>query len=164
MSRSNPPATINCQIRQADHDDRECLSALAVRSKAHWGYDDQFMAACRDELTVTPGDVDSGLTWLAEQDNKIVGFYGLVPEDGDGDLAFLFIEPAAIGSGVGGALFTHMLATAARAGFNRVTIASDPQAEGFYQRRGATRIGEIASDSIPGRSLPLLEIRTESGR
>jgi len=27
------------------------LSNLAFRSKAHWGYSDEFMAACRDELT-----------------------------------------------------------------------------------------------------------------
>ena len=40
-------------IRLARRDDLAALTALAIRSKAHWGYDDAFMTACVDELTVT---------------------------------------------------------------------------------------------------------------
>ena len=38
-------------------------------------------------------------------------------------------------------------------------IQGDPNAEGFYLRCGAVRIGERESASIPRRMLPLFEIR-----
>jgi hypothetical protein len=40
-------------IRAAHGGELEALSALAMRSKAHWGYSAAFMQACRDELTVS---------------------------------------------------------------------------------------------------------------
>jgi hypothetical protein len=38
----------------------------------------------------------------------------------------------------------------------RMRIESDPFAEPFYRAMGAERIGEAASDAIPGRLIPLL--------
>ena len=43
----------------------------------------------------------------------------------------------------------------------RLTILSDPYAAGFYERNGARLIGEAPSDAIPGRSLPLYEIKLD---
>ena len=34
-------------------DEADCLTALCMRSKAHWGYDAAFMHACREELRMT---------------------------------------------------------------------------------------------------------------
>ena len=34
------------------------MSDLALRSKAHWGYDASFLAACRVELSLRPTDVE----------------------------------------------------------------------------------------------------------
>ena len=42
------------------------------------------------------------------------------------------------------------------AGGTALTIAADPNAVGFYQRAGAREVGEVPSDSIAGRVLPLL--------
>lgn len=39
-------------LRLADVSEREPLTELCIRSKAHWGYDAAFMALCRDALTV----------------------------------------------------------------------------------------------------------------
>ncbi|MGH7506358.1 MAG: hypothetical protein ACRELX_11935, partial [Longimicrobiales bacterium] len=41
-------------IRDARSDDAGRLTALALRSKAVWGYDAVFMERCRPLLTVTP--------------------------------------------------------------------------------------------------------------
>ena len=49
---------------------------------------------------------------------------------------------------------------AAAAGAGRMVIQSDPHAEGFYLHMGARRVGERASDSIPGRVLPLFVLET----
>lgn len=70
----------------------------------------------------------------------------------------LFVEPDAIGRGVGRRLFEHATAAAASLGFGRLTIDADPNAEPFYVAMGATRIGATPSGSIPGRMLPLLAI------
>jgi hypothetical protein len=45
---------------------------------------------------------------------------------------------------------------------SRLTILADPNAAGFDERNGAVRIGEAPSDAVPGRLLPLYEIRLYS--
>lgn len=49
--------------------------------------------------------------------------------------------------------------TARSAGATRLEIEADPHAEDWYRKRGAERIGEASSGSIPGRLLPVLELR-----
>lgn len=41
-------------IRRARTDEGPILSVLALRSKTVWGYDDDFVQACREKLTITP--------------------------------------------------------------------------------------------------------------
>ncbi|MEV6672167.1 GNAT family N-acetyltransferase [Streptomyces sp. NPDC051162] len=143
-------------IRAARTDEAEILSELALRSKAYWGYDEAFMAACRDELTVSASAIAG--TAVAEQDGRILGFVIVEGSPPSGVLDMLFVEPHAIGKGVGRALFAHATATAAEHGFGRLTIEADPHAEPFYLAMGATRVGTRPSGSLPGRALPLLAI------
>ncbi len=70
----------------------------------------------------------------------------------------LFVEPAAIGRGIGRALWQHLVAEARRLELAKVTIESDPNAEAFYRAMGATTVGTAPSASIPGRRLPLMEL------
>jgi GNAT superfamily N-acetyltransferase len=149
-------------IRAARPRDADELGALAVRSKAHWGYDAVFLEACRDELRIPADQLAARRTYVAVArgsdagEERILGFGTIEGEPPAGELGMLFVDPPAIGRGVGGALFAHLTAVAADAGFHRLTIASDPNAEPFYLARGAVRIGGVPSVSIPGRTLPLL--------
>lgn len=148
------------EIRSANADDAAVLSALALRSKAHWGYSDAFMAACRNELTYTPEEVGAGGFHVAVDENTIHGFYALVKISPTAmELEALFVDPSAIGRGYGLALINHALA---RCGedpeITRLVIQADPNAAAFYERAGAVCIGERPSGSIPGRTLPLYEI------
>jgi GNAT superfamily N-acetyltransferase len=70
----------------------------------------------------------------------------------------LFVEPQAIGTGVGRALYHHVLATARALGFTALRIEADPNAEPFYRAMGARPVGVVPSGSIPGRELPVLEV------
>jgi len=153
---------VTLRLRAPCADEAERLSAIGVRSKAFWGYDAAFMAACHDELTVTAADlVDPRKIWrLAEVDGRIAGYFGVVPcdEDGSCEVEALFVEPGDIGGGLGKILFDALVELAASSGYRRLVIQSDPNALGFYEAMGAVKIGELASDSIPGRSLPLLEM------
>ena len=143
-------------IRPAETAECGALSDLALRSKAHWGYDERFLAACRAELTVEPDDAQRLRVTVADDSGEIVGFYALGGGPPEGELSFLFVEPARIGSGVGRMLWQDCLASAARAGLSRIRIESDPFAEGFYVAMGATRVGDVPSQSIPDRNVPLL--------
>ena len=140
-------------IRPARLDEAAALSALALRSKAFWGYSTEFLERCRDELAVRP---DKGHTLVAEGRTGLLGFVTITGAPPEGELDALFVEPAAVGRGVGRALLDAARALARAEGFRALAIQADPNAESFYLRHGAVRAGERPSASIPGRMLPLL--------
>jgi GNAT superfamily N-acetyltransferase len=141
-------------IRPAHADEAEILSDLAMRAKAHWGYDDAFLEACRQELSVPPEQIAAGTVWVADAAGTVLGFIDLRIADGAAELDACFVAPPAIGSGVGRALWEKAEALARDAGAAKIGLDSDPYAEGFYLAMGAMRVGEAPSGSIPGRVLP----------
>ena len=144
-------------LRRAAPGDAAALTSLALRSKAYWGYDADFMAACRDELTVTAERLRLGETWLAEDgDGRIAGFFDLHAENGIAEVYDLFVEPDCIGSGLGRLLWDKLEALAAEMNVDTIGIDADPHAVDFYTHMGATVVGEVPSGSIPGRMLPRL--------
>ena len=76
--------------------------------------------------------------------------------DGACELDLLFIDPQAIGTGVGRLLYAWATQTARQRGARRMTILSDPFARGFYEAMGARHVGDRPSDAVPGRFLPRL--------
>lgn len=141
-------------IRPARAAEAETLSELALRSKAHWGYDAAFMEACRDELTVAAGDVADRRAMVADRDGEILGFTTLEGQPPAGVLGMMFVEPQAIGQGIGRLLFEHTVAVGRELGFTRLTLDADPNAEPFYRAMGAVQAGSSPSGSLAGRTLP----------
>lgn len=146
------------KVRKGRPEEAAALTGLALRSKGHWDYDEEFLAACRDELTVHPADMDARRTQVVEENGRVLGFTTLDGAPPVGALGMMFVEPDTIGRGVGRMLFEHTMAQARRLGFAALTIDADPNAEPFYVSMGAVRIGATPSGSIPGRELPLLRI------
>ncbi|MFJ7081690.1 GNAT family N-acetyltransferase [Streptomyces griseus] len=146
------------RIRAGEAAEAAALTELALRSKGHWEYDAEFLAACREELTMRPAEVAARRTLVADEGGRILGFTTLDGEPPRGALGMMFVEPDTIGRGVGRSLFTHTMDEARRLGFTHLTIDSDPNAEPFYRSMGAVRIGATPSGSVPGRELPLLEV------
>jgi len=136
----------------------DALSRLALRSKGHWGYDDEFLGTCRAELTLRPEQCDSVHTVVAGRGDALLGFYRLAGEAPVAELADLFVDPTAIGRGVGATLLADAVDRARALGTSRLVIDADPHAAGFYLRMGARRVGSVASSSIVGRELPRLEL------
>jgi GNAT superfamily N-acetyltransferase len=155
---SEVPVSPGVLVRVAKPTDATRISEVALRSKAHWGYDEQFMDACRDDLTVHPEECDGERVVVALQDDEIIGYYHLTGTPPAGELADLFVDPSAIGSGIGGLLYRDATTRARRLGFCELTLDSDPHAEDFYLHMGAVRIGMVPSTAIPGRSLPRLRV------
>lgn len=152
------------RVRPARPDEAELLTALVLRSKAHWGYDEAFMAACRDELTVAADGIEVRRTAVAEAPDaggvlRVLGVVTVEGEPPQGAVGMLFVDPDAMGRGVGRMLYAHALRVAADAGFGRLSIDADPNAEGFYRAMGAVTVGRTPSGSVPGRTLPLMDVR-----
>ena len=141
-------------LRPARPEEADEISALALRSKGHWGYSRAFLEACREELTVTPEQCAQGRVTVAVRGSRIMGFHSVVGAPPEGELSAIFVDLPWIGTGLGGRLLRDALDAAARAGFRRVVLDADPGAEGFYARHGAVRVGQVPSGSIPGRVLP----------
>lgn len=146
------------RIRPARPGEAALLSDLALRSKGHWRYDADFLEACRDELTLHDEELARHRTTVAELGGEVVGFGTLDGGPPTGELGMLFVDPAAIGRGIGTALLAALLANARDLGFTVLTIDADPNAEAFYLAHGAVRVAAVPSASIPGRVLPRLEL------
>jgi N-acetylglutamate synthase-like GNAT family acetyltransferase len=146
-------------IRQARPEECGVLTEVAMRSKAHWGYDAEFMRNVRADLEVIPEKFMPGFqVYVLENEAGIMGFYSLRPADAEAIiLEDLFIEPKHIGCGYGKLLWEHSLAVARSLGYRKLTLVSDPYAESFYAHLGAVRIGEAESNALAGRMLPLME-------
>lgn len=146
-------------IREARPEEAALLSDLAFRSKGSWGYDAEFMEACRADLTLTPQQISESAAFVCEGESGVLGFSRVVlMDERTAELDALFVDPTAIGSGAGKLLWEHSLAAARALGARDLVLQSDPHAEGFYLSRGARRIGEAASALIPGRALPLMHV------
>jgi N-acetylglutamate synthase-like GNAT family acetyltransferase len=132
------------------------LSALCLRSKAVWGYGDDFMEAFRSELTIEACELQSSSIVVVEESGKIVGVAQLRVTGGEADLLKLFVEPTMLRRGVGTKLFRWATSEARAMGAQRMVIEADPDAADFYRRMGAEDCGFAPSGSIPGRMLPKL--------
>jgi GNAT superfamily N-acetyltransferase len=145
------------KVRPARPEEADALSALCKRSKAHWGYDAEFMRLSGASLTISAALIESGRVLVAD-DGRLLGIASLDPlVDGVWDLLHMFVDPRAIGRGVGRELFAAICELARSNGATTLSIMADPHAEAFYRRMGAVRAGDAPSDAVPGRRLPMLE-------
>jgi GNAT superfamily N-acetyltransferase len=146
-------------LRPARPDEAASLTKLCLRSKAVWGYDRDFMAACRAELTLTPEAISASCVEVAETDDgRILGLAQLSIHGTVAELDKLFVDPGNLRSGAGSALFTWATAEASRRGASLLMIDADPDAAAFYRRMGAADAGSVPSGSIPGRVIPRLRV------
>jgi ribosomal protein S18 acetylase RimI-like enzyme len=147
-------------IVRARPEDAPSLTEIAFAAKRHWGYPERWIESWRDILTMRPEFIAANVACCAIQDDHVVGFYVLTTEENGLHLDHLWIRPAAMCHGIGRALFEHAIEQARNSGFATIRIEADPNAEGFYQRMGARRLGISVSEveGIP-RELPLLEFR-----
>ena len=147
------------RIRNASPEEAGALTEIAEKAKRYWGYPEHWIQHWQDDLTISPDFVLDNPVYVAEREGDLMGFYALVIRDDKAVLDHLWVAPAHIGAGVGKELFLHAMQNAAGQNISAVEISSDPNAEGFYQKMGAHRIGETVSE-IDGqpRTLPQLMI------
>ncbi len=146
-------------IRPAATEEATTLTEIAHNAKRHWGYPEHWIQHWQADLTISSDFISNNDVYVAEREGEIIGFYALVVRDRNAELEHMWVAPKHIGTGVGKELFIHAMQIAAGENVSEVEISADPNAEGFYQRMGARRIGEVSSE-IDGqtRRLPRLAV------
>lgn len=150
MTRSTLRWKLHVNIRPAMEAEAPILSSISMRAKAHWGYSAETLERWRAELAVSPTHVRERPTFVAVVDAEMAGFYSIRPSPLAWELDNLWVLPEFMQHGLGRALLSHALATAAGAGATEVTIDADPNAESFYLECGAVRRGVVPAP-IPGQ-------------
>jgi ribosomal protein S18 acetylase RimI-like enzyme len=144
-------------IVRARPGDAELLTRIAIEAKRSWGYPEHWIELWRELLTIRPEQISEQEIHLAPINGKVIGFYALQVDGHELSLEHLWVLPEGMRGGVGRMLFEHAVERAKAMRFSLLKIESDPNAEGFYQRMGARRVG-ARSTQIFGRrrELPLL--------
>ena len=114
------------------------------------------MAACVDELTLTPDDLASDPIIVLEDDQGLAGVAHVTRDESGCFLDKLFVDTDRMGFGYGKALYQWALNAARELGASKMVIEADPDAVGFYERMGGVRAGVAPSGSVAGRTLPRL--------
>ena len=87
--------------------------------------------------------------WVAEGDGQLLGYattspgkdWWLPPIEGSGELTNLYLDPDAVGTGVGHLLYEHAVTDLRERGFNPFVVwafRDNPLARRFYDRMGLT--------------------------
>src|ERR1043165_8761030 len=155
------------EIVCAKTEDVATLTEIAHAAKRHWGYPETWIAAWKDTLTMRPEFITANVAFIAIENERPVGFYVVTKEPDGPHLDHLWVLPSSMGRGIGRALFEHAATEVKRLGFPALKIEADPNAEAFYKRMGAIRVGTSTSETCgERRELPLMEFRVpvEAGR
>ncbi len=115
-------------IREPRADEAGALTDLAMRAKASWGYDQDFMDACRAELTITPETLRESRFWVAEDGDGLVGMIALSDGGDHAELEDFFVAPEAHGVGIGRALMETLRAECRARGLTCIEVDADPNA------------------------------------
>ncbi|MED3647382.1 GNAT family N-acetyltransferase [Halalkalibacterium halodurans] len=100
---------------------------------------------------------DPAIVYVYEQEGKPVGVFSFLKQV-SWYLDFFYIDVSTIGNGYGRKMWHEMIACAKKENISSFLIESDPNAEPFYKKMGAHRIGETPSSVFANRMLPLLKV------
>lgn len=145
-------------FRPAGADELPSVTALAKRSKRHWGYSDAFMAALDAELTFHEADLADERTRVEvlEVGGQLIGALRLRRRTELAYLEDLWIDPEAMGHGYGRLGFERACQIGREWGQGVIELEADPHAEPFYLHLGCERVWMSPVTSVPGRSVPVM--------
>ncbi len=153
-----PPNSPSISIQKAIEENAQKLTDIALTAKRHRGYPEEWIKLWTEGLTIGSNYILQNQVFTAIYEGKIIAFTALVQREDAYEVEHLWVLPKYMGLGVGKELVLHLknlLSTLNTTGL-KVIVVSDPNAVGFYQKMGATIIGEY--ESTPSkRMLPILE-------
>ena len=150
---------IAMQVHKAMPADAEILSRIAMASKAHWGYPEEWLEKWRPDLTLTPEFIASNQVFkLVSLDAEVIGFCAVVEENEVLWIEHLFLLPTYLGQGFGRKLYDHVSQLVPGKQHREWKVVADPNACPFYEKMGMSVVDRIESWP-PGRYLPIMSKR-----
>lgn len=133
----------------------ELLRDTLILSKGYWGYSQEQLERWRSDLKFEDEYVSRNTVKLILNESEVIGFFAIVKGDVD-RLDHFWLVPRAIGKGFGNLVFDKILSECRLLNISEFYIISDPDAEGFYLKKGALKVGEMYSEAQK-RMLPKLK-------
>lgn len=141
------------------------VNQLIVRSKSHWEWPPDYLAAALPLLRITPFYLHANACFELRESQTLIGFLSLT-EGADGPmLDNLWIEPNHIGNGFGRMACDYAFDFARRSGWIDLSVLPDPPAERFYVRMGFRDTGQrVRSRVTNGPVFTLLKKQLTTAR
>jgi GNAT superfamily N-acetyltransferase len=150
-------APLGVTIRGPAADEGGRLKEIAVSSKGFWGYEPDKVREWADRGDFSPALLSRLTVFVAEAEERAIGWISLEPKGELWWLADLWVEPEWIGTGVGSHLFRHGVQQAQREGATRLEWEAEPNSVGFYEKMGARYLRD-SDQSEWGRTLPVMGV------
>jgi GNAT superfamily N-acetyltransferase len=142
-------------IRLARQSEIEKLESLMRRSLSVWDYSEEALNTLMDNLRITNKMLGKSIVYVVELKNEIKGFWCVEPIEELAEARF-YIEPTSIKTGIGTLLWQKMLEDLHDRELNYFTFVSDANAQGFYEKKGAIKIGTQPSVLIGDKDVPIM--------
>ena len=164
-------------IREAIIADAEVIARLHVRSW-QWAYrrqlPDEYLDGMSETLDRRIKTTQTRLAdkppdhrwWVAEQAGQLAGFAITMPSQDEeaapmtGEVSLIYLEPQAVGKGIGRALFARAVTDLQQRGYAQAilwVLETNARARQFYEAAGWTADGASKTEEWPG--LVLREVR-----
>ena len=150
-------------IRRAVSADADRLTEITIAAKRYWKYPEKWIHLWLPQLTITAEYISNHEVWMAMAEGAAVGYYSLEHLRDELWLGNLWVLPEHMGQGIGRLLFEHTFERCRRLGFSVLKIEADPNAQSFYERMGARKVGEHHSKVFgQPRTLPVMEVAVQA--
>ncbi len=133
----------------------DLLRETLIASKGYWGYSQEQLEVWRSNLRFKEDYVARNTVKLVLEKSEVIGFFAIVKGELD-ELDHFWLLPKAIGKGNGNLVFEQIISECKALNILEFHIISDSDAEGFYLKKGALKVGEVYSESQK-RMLPKLK-------
>lgn len=150
-----PPEDMIFEI--ATVEDAEDLSAVAVRSKRHWGYSKEAMELWNQNLTITEDFLNSHTVIKATLEDEIVGFFALEEIQPVTRIAQYWIDTPYMRKGYGTVMYNYLRDYLKKRNVEKVTLVLDPNGMSFFERKGA-KILEKIEHKVKNKFLYIVEV------
>lgn len=143
------------RIRAARPTEGERLRQIAIASKAHWGYDLDWVRRWAARGDFSAEALRANEVQVADVEGRPIAWAALIARGEVVWLDDLWVEPEWIGHGVGSLLFRWAVERGRALGGARLEWQAEPNSVGFYEKLG----GRSLRDGEPtswGRVLPVM--------
>ena len=146
-------------IRRGDAGEGAGLKEIAIASKGHWGYEPERVREWADRGDFGADALSRLAVFVAEAEGRAIAWASVELRGGTAWLADLWVEPEWIRKGVGSRLFRCAADHARNVGASALEWEAEPNALGFYEKMGAKRVRDGASEW--GRTLAVMAVKLD---